>query len=202
MEKLDFKKLVKGFYNPPKDSPEIVEVPELQYLMIDGTGDPNALLFQQAVEALYSVAYTLKFSRKKQGLEPDYSMGPLQGLWWMGDNTSFDGNQRVAWQWTCMLWLPDFISNEEVEQTVEIVKIKKPNPLLTALRIEKLKEGKVAQIMYFGAYADEAPTIMNLHAYITGGGYSLRGKHHEIYLGDPRRLAPEKLKTIIRQPIA
>ena len=202
MEKLDFKQHFKAFYSP-KTSPEIVDVPPMQYLMIDGTGDPNTSeQFELAVGALYSIAYTVKFGRKKAGVGPDFTMGPLEGLWWMGDNTSFDQAKKEAWLWTIMLWLPDAITSGDIEQALAILRTKKPNSQYEAVRLEVLREGAAVQIMHIGPYSAEEPTIRTLHNFVEEQGAVLRGKHHEIYFGDPRRSKPEKLKTIIRHPIS
>ena len=199
---IDFKKQFKAWYTPSINSPEVVEVPPIQYLMVNGKGNPNtSKQFELAVGALYSVFYTVKFDRKKLGIGPDFSSGPLQGLWWMGDNTSFDAKKKDDWLWTLMMWLPDFVTKQDVATALAGLRIKKPNPLYDALRLDVFNEGKVVQIMHIGPYSAEGPTVELLHRFATEEGYALRGKHHEIYLGDPRRAKPEKLRTIIRHPI-
>jgi hypothetical protein len=200
MEKIDFKKAFKHLYSPSAKQPQFVEVPELQFLAIDGQGDPNGPVFESAVGAMYSVAYTVKFARKKKGLEPDYSIGPLEGLWWTEGAPGFDVEHRDEWFWTLLIWQPDFVTLLDVATAVADLIPKKDNPDLAKVRLEKYAEGRSAQIMHIGPYSIEGPTIQRLHAFIADSGLRLRGKHHEIYLGDPRRTKPEALKTIIRQP--
>lgn len=198
MEKIEFKKIFKPYYSPSTE-PEVVTVPSMHYLMIDGKGDPNSSVqFERAVGALYSIFFTIKFDCKKAGKGPDYSVGPLEGLWWMGDNTSFDASKKDEWQWTLMLWVPDVVAQTDLNAAIGKLRIKKPNPSYDEVRLEVIEEGKVAQIMHLGPYAAEEPTIIKLHTFMEQQGYGYRGKHHEIYLGDPRRSKPEKLKTIIR----
>lgn len=200
MPALDLKKTFKEVYAAGK-APELVTVPDLNYLMIDGHGDPNTSpAYHAALETLYPVAYTLKFRLKARGL--DYAVMPLEGLWWMGDNTSFDQYDREAWKWTLMIAVPEEVTREELEGAIaELRKKKKDLPSIDKLRLERLHEGRAAQIMHVGPYSEEAPTIERLHAYIQAEGKAMTGKHHEVYLGDPRRSAPEKLKTIIRHPV-
>ena len=202
MAKIDLKKELKELYMAPKGEPEIVEVPAMNYYMADGTGDPRTSQeFVDAVGALYSVAYTLKFMLKK-GPEPvDYVVMPLQGLWWADDMEVFTMEQRDDWRWRVMIVAPKEVTPELFEQAIEEVKRKKDPPALDRVRLEEYHEGKAAQVMHIGPYADEAPTIERLHQFIHDQGHRLRGKHHEIYLSDPNRTAPERMKTIIRQPI-
>lgn len=202
MEKIDLKKQFKTLYNAPAKEPVIVDVPPLNFLMADGAGDPNsAQSYRDAVEALYAVSYTLKFMLKKRELAIDYAVMPLEGLWWTPDMTKFSVNDKNAWLWTAMIMQPDFITQKLVEKACEEVFRKKNPAALSQLRWEKFEEGPSAQIMHIGPYSAEAPTIQKLHEFIKSSGRQLRGKHHEIYLGDPRKSAPEKLKTIIRQPM-
>lgn len=199
-EKLEYKKLFKKLYQP-KLTPEIIELPVVQVLAVEGKGSPESTDFQNAVQALYGSFYTIKFGRKKAGLDPDFSGGPLEGLWWMGDNTGFDQTKRDEWQWKVLLWVPDFISNNDLDTAIDVLKKKKPNPALEKIKLEKFEEGKAAQVLHIGPYSTEEPTITLLHKFVSEQGYKLRDKHHEIYLGDPRRSTQEKLKTIIRHPI-
>jgi len=204
MSKIDFKREWKHLYGPSKKEFTVVDVPPMQFLMIDGHGDPNtAIEYQQAVEALYAVAYKVKFVSKKE-LGKDYVVPPLEGLWWAEDVASFTTQQdKSAWDWTMMVMQPEWITPEIVEAATEQVAKKKGEelPALPKLRLETVHEGPAAQIMFIGPYDAEGPTIARLHAFIEESGHQPRGKHHEIYLGDPRRTAPEKLKTVIRQPI-
>lgn len=203
MGKLNFKKDLKHLFNPPSKEPVFVKVPPLNYLMIDGRGEPDGPEAVAAIETLYPVAYTLKFTAKKeQGL--DYGVMPLEGLWWSEDMTDFLEGRRDRWQWTYMIMQPDFITAAMVEKAVEEVRRKKNPAAITKVRFESLAEGKAAQIMHIGPYSEEGPNILRLHAFIHEAGLSFDGqqqKHHEIYLSDPRRTAPDNWKTIIRQPV-
>jgi hypothetical protein len=200
MNKFDYKKELKHLYLPTANKFTIVDVPAMKFLMVDGTGNPNTSLdFQEACNALYGMAYTIKFSNKPRGM--DFTVPPLEGLWWMEDMTQFSTGNKDQWLWTVMIMQPDFVSREVVEQAADDLMRKKSPPALSKLRFETFHEGLSVQIMYFGAYADEGPTIARMHEYILTQGYQRRGKHHEIYMGDPRRTTPEKLKTVIRQPI-
>jgi hypothetical protein len=169
--------------------------------MIDGQGDPNtAAEYSDAVAALYSIAYPLKFAVKRT-TGRDYAVMPLEGLWWADDMTNFTTTDKSAWQWTMMIRQPDGISPTLVDEMMAAVARKKPQSALAHLSFERLNEGCAAQILHRGAYAAEQPTIACLHAFIAAQGYFRRGKHHEIYLNDPGRTASEQLRTIIRQPI-
>ncbi|GAB4580690.1 MAG: GyrI-like domain-containing protein [Anaerolineales bacterium] len=199
MQDLDLKKTYKTLYAPSKNF-ETITVPELTFLMVDGHGNPNtAPAYVQAVEALYSVAYTLKFALKK-AVDQNYSMMPLEGLWWVPDMQDFSVTHKDAWNWTMMLLQPLEVTPDLFQQACAEAGKKKDLPALPKMRLKTYHEGLAAQVLYFGAYADEGPTIARLHEFIHAQGGTLSGKHHEIYLGDPRKTAPEKLKTIIRQP--
>lgn len=201
MAPMDVKKDLKHLYNPSAKQCSIVNVPPMNFLMIDGHGDPNrSPAYQQAVEALYGLAYAIKFALKKQG--HDYSVPPLEGLWWMPNMAEFSLERKADWDWTMMIMQPAPVMSPVVVQTRDEVTSKKKLEALERIRFETYAEGLAVQILYYGAYADEGMTIARLHAWAREEGYGLRGKHHEIYLGDPRRTAPEKLRTIIRQPIA
>lgn len=186
-------------------TPEFVDVPELRFLMIDGHGDPNhSQRYQQAVQALYAVSYTLKFALKKQrGL--DYRVAPLEGLWWAQDMTQFSTQRKADWDWTMMIRQPVQVTLQLVEQTAQQVADNKRLAAARELRLERFTEGPAAQVLHLGPYSAEGPTIATLHGFIHEHGRRFDGrrhKHHEIYLSDPRRTAPERLKTIIRQPIS
>jgi hypothetical protein len=192
---------VERLYRAPT-TPEMVDVPELSFLMIDGHGDPNTSeRYGAAIAALYGVAYTLKFSLRKAG-RPSYRVAPLEGLWWADDMAHFGVGDKSDWHWRMMLRQPDEIDDELVERTAREVSLKKGLPTALDLRLEHFAEGRAAQVLYVGPFADEGPTIARLHAFIEAQGLARRGRHHEIYLTDPRRRAPEKWKTIIRQPVA
>jgi hypothetical protein len=174
---------------------------EKKSLMIDGQGDPNISKdFQEGAEALFSLSYTLKFMIKKGERGIDYAVMPLEGLWWTDNMAEFNVENKDAWKWTLMIMQPEYITPEYVKTAIEAVKKKKDLPALPNVRFEVYREGQAAQIMYIGPYSEEGATIEKIHAAIRERGSELRGKHHEIYLGDPRRTAPEKLRTIIRQP--
>jgi hypothetical protein len=167
--------------------------------MIDGQGNPNTSKdFQDAIEALYSVSYTLKFTVKKEKLGDDYVVMPLEGLWWADDMTEFLKMNKSLWYWTAMIMQPDFITEQMYNRANDVAGKKKDLPMLTKMRFEKLAEGKAAQILHIGPFSTEGPTIEKIHAFIAKSGHKIRGKHHEIYLSDFRKTAPEKLKTIIR----
>jgi hypothetical protein len=202
---LDLRKQFKHLYQPSAKKFSSVDVPPLNFLMIDGAGNPNTSQdYRDALEALYGLSYTLKFGVKqgKYGKKTyDYPVMALEGLWWMDDMREFTEARKDDWKWTMMIMQPDIITPDQVELARADL-IKKKHPVSAAkIRFESYHEGLSAQIMYFGPYADEGPTIQRLHAFIVESGHRLRGKHHEIYLGDPRRTAPEKLKTVIRQPM-
>lgn len=200
LNKIDLKKELKELYNPSSKEITIVEVPEMNFLMIDGTGDPNtAQEYKDAVEALFSLSYTLKFMIKKTK-EIDYAVMPLEGLWWADDMSKFTESKN-KWKWTAMIMQPEQVTKNLVTTATEDLKKKKKLPALSKIRFQSFHEGKSAQIMYFGPYANEGPTIQKIHEFIKQHEAALAGKHHEIYLSDPRRAAPEKLKTILRQPM-
>ena len=200
--KIDFKRELRELYAPGR-RPVVVEVPEMAFVMIDGHGDPNtADSYRQAIEALYAVSYAVKFAVKRGPAEIDFGVMPLEGLWWSEDPTVFSTGDKSAWSWTAMIMQPEPVTAEIVEEGRHQAAAKKSLPALEKLRYERFAEGPAAQVMYVGPYKDEGPTIAALHAFIAEQGGTLSGKHHEIYLGDPRRAAPEKLKTVIRQPLA
>jgi hypothetical protein len=201
MPKLDLKKEYREFYNPSAKECAVVDVPELLFLMIDGSGDPNtSVAYREALEALYAVSYTLKFL-SKQTLDIDYVVMALEGLWWTEDMADFSEDDKSAWDWTSMMMQPAHLTATHVAAATQQVREKKNPPALDRIRFEPFREGLSVQIMHIGPYAEEAPTIARLHQFAADSGYRLRGKHHEVYLGDPRRTAPEKLRTVIRQPV-
>ena len=204
MQKLDLKKELKHLYNPSSKAPVMLDVPPMHFLAVDGAGAPDGPEAVAAIEALYAVAYTLKFSVKKGPLAVDYPVLPLEGLWWADDMATFAAD-KSKWKWTYMIAQPELITAEMVSKASTEVRRKKNPAALSKMRFERFAEGRAAQIMYFGPYSGEGPTIKGLHDFIHKQGDSFDGqvqKHHEIYLSDPRRTAPEKLKTVIRQPVA
>jgi hypothetical protein len=201
MEKIDFKKLFKELYSPPSKAPVVIDVPKMSFLLIDGKGDPNTSAdYRAAIEALYALSYTLKFMLKLAGVV-DYTVGPLEGLWWTDETGAISLEDKESYQWTAMIMQPKQVTKAWLDKAIAAAKKKRDLPALVKLRFESYEEGRCVQIMYIGPYAAEAPTIARLHEFAKEKGYSLRGKHHEIYLGDPRRTAPEKLRTVIRQPV-
>ena len=200
--KIDPAREFKEFYTAGR-APKLVDVPAFPLLMIDGHGDPNvSAQYAQAIEALYSVSYTLKFALKRGPRQLDYRVMPLEGLWWVPDMTQFSLVRKSDWDWTMMIRQPDEVDEDLLGDAVRTASAKKDLPALPLLRLERFTEGLAAQIMHIGPYAAEGPTIQQLHTFIAEQGYERAGKHHEIYLGDPRRSAPEKLKTVVRQPVA
>lgn len=203
MEKIDYKKQLKNLYKPSAKQVDIVKIPQMNFLMIDGEGDPNtSQSFQGAIDVLYPLSYALKFMVKRGELEIDYSVMPLEGLWWADDMSSFSAQNKENWQWTLMIMQPDFIAKEMVENATQEVRKKKNPVALQSIRFESFSEGKAAQIMHIGPFSEEGPTIAKLHSFIEENGSRRIGKHHELYLSDIRRAAPEKWKTIIRQPMS
>lgn len=202
MQKTDYKKELSELYKAKSSQPVIVIVAKMNFLMIDGKGDPNTSEeYIDAIQALYPVAYTIKFICKAKGL--DFSVMPLEGLWWSDNMEDFITGNKSNWQWTAMIMQPNVVTKEIFDQAVNKVAEKQNPKSLKNIRLEPYEEGRSAQIMYIGPYSNEGPTIQKLHQYIKDQGGLLTNKnkhHHEIYLGDPRRTEPEKLKTIIRQP--
>lgn len=201
MTKLDYKKSLKELYAPPSKSVVRVVIPPLRYLMIDGQGDPNTSPdYQRAIECLYSVAYTIKFAVKRGPKGTDYGVMPLEGLWWADDMATFSVKRKSDWKWTMMIMQPGVVERETVEAALGEVRRKKQLADLDLLRFDTLDEGVCAQTMHLGPFSEEGPTIARVHDFIAATG-SLRGKHHEIYLSDIRKVAPSRWKTVIRQPM-
>jgi hypothetical protein len=201
MGKLDLKKTLKDLYQPSAKAVTLVTVPEFTCFMIDGAGDPNhSEQFPAAVEALYSLSYTLKFDLKKSSGE-DYAVMPLEGLWWCEDMACFDLNDRSKWLWTLLIVQPLPPTEQFADLAAKTLK-KKGQPAIEQVRMEAWTEGLAAQIMHVGPFSEEGPTVARVQAFIEENGYQPAGKHHEIYLSDPRRAAPEKMKTVLRQPVA
>lgn len=202
MSKIDFKKELKHLYQAPKTDFQVVEVPEMSFFKVDGRGTPGVVPeYTAALEALYAMSFKTKFLSKNQG--KDYVVPPLEGLWWAEDMASFtSARDKSQWQWTMMLMTPDWISEEMTLQAREEVLKKKDLPALDLLRWEPYQEGLSAQILHLGSYDEEGPVLARLHQeWMPEQGYTFNGLHHEIYLSDPRRVEPHKLKTILRQPI-
>ncbi len=202
MKKIDYKKELKHLYKPSPKTIEIVDVPDMNFLMIDGQGDPNTSQeYSDAIETVYAVSYALKFMIKKGELQIDYGVMPLEGLWWVDDMSQFDINDKTNWKWTAMIMQPEYVTQDLFAVACEQVEKKKNPAALPKLRFASLRERKVAQTMHLGPFSEEGPTIERVHDFIKSSGYIAVGKHHEIYLSDIRKAAPEKWKTIIRQAI-
>ena len=199
----DFRKQMGPFITARRD-PKVVRLPALKYLMIDGRGDPaKGKEFQEAVQALYTLAYTLKFSSKPGSRQRAMPVLPLDALWWMPGHKGFPANApRSAWRWQAMLAVPGLVTEAMLAKVRKDVLAKKPIPLARKVRLKTWKEGLCAQVLHVGPYAAERPTIKRLHDFIREQGYRPTGRHHEIYLSDPRRTSPRNLKTILRQPMA
>ena len=196
------RKEFRQLYDPSPKETTIVDVPEMNFLMVDGAGNPNtAQEYKDAVETLYAVSYALKFMVKKGETAVDYSVMSLEGLWWADDMSQFSVENKDIWKWTSMIMQPKYVTKDMFDEAIEQVKKKKNLLTLPKIRFENFHEGLAAQVMHLGPYVAEGPTIESLYGFIKKNGYELRGRHHEIYLTDPRRSAPEKMKTVIRQPV-
>jgi hypothetical protein len=201
MEKIDVKKEYPLLYRVSHKEVVEVDVPALRYLMIDGMGDPNTTPeYAKAIEALFSVSYVTKFAVKRGAVGIDYGVMPLEGLWWADDWSAYTTTDRSQWKWTMMILQPDFVPDTVVHQAIDQVITKKNIDAARKLRLESFHEGRSAQILHMGPFTEEGPTIEKVHEFIDQRSVK-RGKHHEIYLSDIRRAAPEKWKTIIRQPM-
>lgn len=200
MEKYDLRKELKRLY-AAKEKPELVDVPEISYLTYTGRGEPGGAAYTEGLGALYAAAYTLKFASKKAGR--DFTVMGLEGLWWWDDPGIInleDAPPRETWNWTSIIAVPDFVTPVMLEE-VRPELVKKKGKSLENVKLERIHEGLCAQILHVGPYSDEPRSQKVLHGFIAEQGYRLRGRHHEIYMGDPRRTPPEKLKTILRHPV-
>lgn len=207
MQKIDLRKELKHLYAPSAKQVQLVDVPELQFAMIDGTIEPGSEpglspAFADALQALYGIAYTLKFMAKQRAEDPiDYSVMGLEALWWVEDGR-FDIAVKDNWFWTAMILQPDFVTPEMfADGLAQLRKKRGDSPALANLRLERWREGLSVQIMHLGPYSEEPATVARMEAFAAANGYRMAGKHHEIYLGDPRKAAPEKLKTVLRHPV-
>jgi hypothetical protein len=211
MKKLDLKKDLKAFYKPSAKKVEFIEVPRFQFLMVDGAIEPgaepgNSPLFEENMQAMYGMAYTLKFTFKKREVDPvDYPVMALEGLWDVRDG-KFSMEVKDNWDYTLMILVPDLITQADFDEALAQMQEKKGDlPGYTRLRLDTFEEGPCVQIMHIGPYATELETLEKMQVFMAENGYTdmvgKGGKHHEIYLGDPRRAAPEKLKTVLRHPV-
>jgi hypothetical protein len=206
MEKIDLKKKYRHLYLPSAKKVSVVEVPEFNFVMLDGQLEPgqapaDSQVFQEALSALYGISFTLKFISKRREENPvDYTVMALEGLWWVASG-AFDLSKDEPWYFTLMMMQPDHITEAMYQQALAELKEKKPNPALDSLRFERFREGLCIQMMHIGPYAEEPRTLAKMRAFAEENGYRYRGKHHEIYIGDPRRAKPEKLKTVLRHQV-
>ncbi|MGZ6299702.1 MAG: GyrI-like domain-containing protein [Candidatus Limnocylindria bacterium] len=187
----------------PSGAVRFVDLPVHRFVMIDGEGKPGDMTFAPRMPGLYATAYTLHFALKRRGVVD--RIGPLEGLWWPGEGAAAQdmvtGVDQGGWHWTLLIGLPDEASPEELEAALAAGRAKLVEPFAANLRIEAFEEGRAAQVMHLGPYDAEGPTIERLHAAIAAAGLRVRGAHHELYLGDPRRSAPARLRTLVRQPV-
>ncbi|CBG67711.1 conserved hypothetical protein [Streptomyces scabiei 87.22] len=200
--KYDVKRALKAYYAPKNTDWELVDVSELRYLAVDGHGDPNtATAYRHAVEALYAVAYTVKFTSRRE-LGEDFVVGPLEGLWWADDMGDFLARRKDNWRWRMLINVPGWITDLMIEEARAAALAKKDRPALGDVRPETLREGTSAQVLHIGSYDDETPVLTRLHRdYLPAHGLREAGLHHEIYLSDPRRTDPARLRTVLRQPV-
>lgn len=202
MASIDLKKVYREHYSAKAGLPVVVDVPARPFLMIDGAGDPNtATEYIDAIQALYPLAYGLRAALKTETGDA-YTVMPLEGLWWTEDMRDFDTADKSNWLWTAMICLPDAVTQAMIDEVLPAVTKKKDLRSGSKARVESYEEGKAAQVMHLGSYSEEEPTIAALHQFIEDSGCSLSGRHHEIYLSDPRKTDAAKLRTIIRQPMA
>ena len=201
MTKLDLKKHHRELFNPPKHAFVEVTPPTMSFVKADGSGNPNtAAAYRIAVEWLYGVSYAMKFAAKDK-LARDYVVPPLEALWWSDDAGSFTRREKDRWQWTVMIMAPDFVTESIFEAAVTKTLLKR-NDRPSSLRFEPYTEGRSLQILHIGSYDDEGPVLARLHDDVMPGlGVTFNGPHHEIYLSDPRKVEPSRLRTILRQPI-
>ncbi len=200
MDKTDFKRTLKALYQPSAKHFSVVTVPRMNFLKFDGSGPPGNQAYEQACNWLYATSYGVKFAARNN-LGKDYVIAPLEGLWWAGDMSAYTQNRRDEWIWSLMIMQPEWITAAMVKDAIDAKRAKLGDPP-AGFRFEPFDEGLCVQIMHVGPYTAEGPTIRKLHEeFLPANGYVENGEHHEIYISDPRRCAPEKLKTILRQPV-
>jgi len=199
--KVDFKKTLPS-YKAKSGVYSIIEVPSLRYLMIDGADGPESPVYIEAIQTLYPVAYKLKFA-SKQDLQRDYVVPPFESLWWAEDMSAFTTNfDKSQWLWSAMLMMPDWITDAMFQNALDIVSAKNKPKLLDQLRLAELPARICVQTLHLGSFANEGPVLKTMHeSFIPDNGYTMTGKHHEIYFSDFRKTAPEKLRTLLRQPV-
>ena len=209
MEKLDYKKKFKELYQP-KQTPSMIDVPEMKFIMIDGSGDPNDKdgEYQAAVETLYALSYAIKMMRKSGNAPQDYFeyvVPPLEGLWWLANQAEFDYSSKSKFYWTSMIRQPEFVNDEAFNSACEITAKKKPQLDLSKARLSAFREGLCVQCMHIGSFDSEPETLGRIKAFMAENGLqsdlSDTRRHHEIYLSDPRKIDIEKMKTVLRHPV-
>lgn len=202
MTRYDIKRELKQCYAPRNRDWALVDVPAQRFIAVDGSGDPNtSAAYARAVEALYTVAYTIKFASKRT-LDRDFVVGPLEGLWWSDRPEVFTARDKDAWQWRMLISQPDWITEDFIDDAKQTALAKKGLPAIADVRYEPMHEGLCAQVLHIGPYDDEGPILAELHGeYLAANNLRMTGHHHEVYLGDPRRSAPAKLRTVLRQPV-
>ena len=202
MAAYDVKREHRALYAPKSTDWELVDVPEQRFIAVDGSGDPNtAEAYSRAVEALYAVAYTLKFASKREDGR-DFVVAPLEGLWWSDDMEAFTARAKQSWQWTMMICQPEWIGREAIEDAKAAALAKKRLAAVGKVEFKTLHEGTSAQVLHLGPYDDEGPILAELHEkYLAANGLDYNGLHHEVYLSDPRKTEPAKLRTVLRQPV-
>jgi hypothetical protein len=203
---LDLKKEMKFLYSPPSKTIQVVTVPRQKYVMLDGQIEPdcmpgNSPSFGEAIQAMYGAAYTLKFASKQRKDNPiDFPVMALEGLWWT-DSGAYDLTHPDGWKYTLLIFQPEHITPAMFEDALTKLRKKQPGAMLERLRLEEFEEGRCVQVMHLGPYKDEPATLQRMDDFAAQNGFKMHGKHHEIYLGDPRRAKPENMKTVLRHPI-
>ncbi len=200
-QRYDVKRELRQLYAPKNTDWALVDVPAQQFIAVDGRGDPNTSTeYANAVEALYSVAYAIKFASKREGR--DLVVGPLEGLWWADEPEVFTARAKDSWHWRMLISQPGWITEEAIAEAKRLTAAKKDLPAIADVRREVLHEGISAQVLHIGPYDDEGPVLARLHGeWLRANGLRMTGLHHEVYVGDPRRSEPAKLRTVLRQPV-
>ena len=212
MKRIDYKKDFKPFFLPSAKEPVLLKVPKFQFLMVEGSGAPGGKAFQEAIQAVYSAHFTIKFTLKFAKIGPEYTLPPLEALWWTKSGRHFNVKSPSDWQWCVMLMQPPHILKKHLSDAIKTIREKaaakagkkgaRPaSPALSKIILAPFAEGLCVQLMHVGPYAKEKPTLDRMEAFAVAKEYQMIGKHHELYLGDPRMTKPEKLKTVLRHPI-
>lgn len=198
MNKLDLTKTDKTYYTAKK-TPQIIDATPYNYLTINGVSSPEDSVFLNAIESIYAVAYSVKFSFKEEG--KDFVVPKMEGQWWSEGPQLFEETPRDEWHWNIAIPMPEFVNKSDVERAIQVAISKKGSSQLSEVQFRPLKEGKCVQILHLGSYEEEAPTLEKLFAFVAEQGLEINGYHHEIYLSDPRKTEKHKLKTILRYPV-